>query len=117
VRDYAPEILDAHASAFPAVRELTDILPRAEVFRWDVPEDCTDWFMAGLWSRPELYLRPDVRAASSVWHQLDNATVDAVVARLAQDLQNGLWDERHGDLRTRDALDVGVRIIRSRLDG
>jgi hypothetical protein len=78
-----------------------------------VPTDCTDAFFAALWSRPELYMLPEVRAATSVWHQLPETTVDAVIARLADDLNTGRWDKRHGELRTLPALDVGVRIVRA----
>jgi SAM-dependent methyltransferase len=113
VSEYAPEILDWHASAFPSISFLLEQLPGALSTPWLVPTDCTDVFFAALWSRPELYLQPEVRAATSVWHQLPETTVDAALARLAGDLKTGRWDERHGDLRTLPALDVGVRIVRA----
>jgi SAM-dependent methyltransferase len=113
VSEYAPEILDVHASGFPSISFLREQLPGAMSTPWLVPTDCTDAFFVALWSRPELYLQPEVRAATSVWHQLSEETVDAVVTRLADDLKTGRWDERHGELRTRPALDVGVRIVRA----
>ncbi|MDP9336862.1 MAG: methyltransferase domain-containing protein [Actinomycetota bacterium] len=113
VSEYAPEILDVHASGFPSISFLLDQLPGAMSTPWLVPTDCTDAFFVALWSRPELYLQPEVRAATSVWHQLPQETVDAVLARLADDLKTGRWDERHGELRTCPALDVGVRIVRA----
>ena len=116
VSDYAPEIFDVHASGFPSISLLREQLPGAMSTPWLVPTDCTDAFFVALWSRPELYLRPEVRAATSVWHQLPETTVDAVIARLADDLETGRWDERHGELRTRPALDVGVRIVRADVD-
>lgn len=113
VSEYAPEILDWHASAFPSISFLLEQLPGALSTPWLVPTDCTDVFFAALWSRPELYLQPEVREATSVWHQLPQETVDAALARLADDLKSGRWDERHGELRTWPVLDVGVRIVRA----
>jgi SAM-dependent methyltransferase len=111
VSDYAPEILEVHASGFPSISFLLEQLPGATSTPWLVPTDCTDSFFVALWSRPELYLRAEVRAATSVWHQLPEKTVDVVLTRLAADLRTGRWDQRHGELRTRAALDVGVRIV------
>lgn len=37
--------------------------------------------------------------------------VDNAMRRLAADLASGRWDELHGDLRQRNTLDVGVRIV------
>ena len=39
----------------------------------------------------------------------------AVVARLAHDLQTGVWDARYGHLRTLPQLDVGLRLITAEL--
>jgi SAM-dependent methyltransferase len=111
VSEYAPEILDVHASGFPSISFLIAELTGAISKPWLVPSDCTDAFFAALWSRPELYLQAEVRASTSVWHQLPEKTVDTVLARLADDLKTGRWDERHGELRNRPAMDVGVRIV------
>ncbi len=110
VRDYAPELLEIH-SAMPTMDELRGLLPGARVTPWPVPADCTDGFLAALWSRPEAHLDPAVRAASSAWHQLPGAVVDRIVSALTGDLASGRWDERHGHLRTQATLDVGVRIV------
>lgn len=111
VQDYAPEMLDIHGSAFPTLAELCGLLPGASVTAWPVPADCTDGFLAALWSRPEAYLDPAVRAASSAWHQLADAVVERIVRDLADDLATGRWDDRHGHLRRAQALDIGVRIV------
>ncbi len=115
VQDYAPEILDLHVSAFPTVADLCRLLPGASVTAWPVPADCTDGFLAALWSRPEAHLDPAVRAASSAWHQLPEPVVDRIVRDLAGDLATGRWDDRHGHLRGAPALDVGVRIVTTAL--
>jgi hypothetical protein len=37
--------------------------------------------------------------------------VERVVAALRRDLEDGSWDERHGELRELDEYDVGLRLI------
>jgi SAM-dependent methyltransferase len=111
VTDYAPEVLDVHLSAFPTLERLTSLLPGAAVSSWEVPADCSDLFHAALWARPELHLDPAVRAASSVWHQMSADVVERAIGSLRADLESGRWDQRHGELRSRLALDVGVRVV------
>jgi SAM-dependent methyltransferase len=113
IRDYLPETLAFHAG-FPSIARLRELLPaaREEVLR--VPRDCTDGFMAAFWGRPEAYLDPAVRAATSPWHQLPSDTVRRALDRLRNDLSTGHWDDRYGDLRRRPDLDVGLRLICAR---
>jgi hypothetical protein len=80
-----------------------------------VPRDCTDGFLAALWARPHALLDPVTRAATSPWYDLPAATVEAVLARLGRDLQDGTWRERYGHLLERAELDVGLRLITSRI--
>jgi SAM-dependent methyltransferase len=110
IRDYLSETLAFHAG-FPSIARLRELLPAAseEVLR--VPRDCTDGFMAAFWGRPEAYLDPAVRAATSPWHQLPADTVQRALDRLRSDLSTGLWDDRYGDLRRRPDLDVGLRLV------
>jgi hypothetical protein len=111
VSDYAPEIMDSHGAMMPTLNQLQAVLPGATLSTWDVPADCRDLFFVALWARPELYLDDAVRAATSVWHLLQPDVVARSIERLRADLASGRWDHRHGDLRSRPALDVGVRLI------
>jgi hypothetical protein len=76
-----------------------------------VPRDCTDLFFFALWARPELFLDDEVVKSMWIWNIIDPVERDAGRARLAADLADGTWDERHGSLREADALDVGMRIV------
>jgi SAM-dependent methyltransferase len=76
-----------------------------------VPRDCTDLFFFALWARPELFLDDEVVQSMWIWNVLDPAARDAGRARLAADLADGTWDERHGALREAEALDVGMRLV------
>jgi SAM-dependent methyltransferase len=115
VRDYAPEMLASHAAAFPSIAALERALPSVSVSVLEVPNDCSDRFMAALWATPEAYLDAELRDATSAWHQLPPGVADRAVAALRRDLASGRWDERHGHLRRRPSLDVGLRIVRSEL--
>jgi SAM-dependent methyltransferase len=111
IRDYLPELLAAHAAAFPSISRLLDLLPGATTRAIPVPRDCTDGFMAAFWGRPEAYLDPAIRAATSPWHQLAPETVNRALDHLRRDLANGAWDQRYGRLRRRRELDVGLRLV------
>ena len=100
----------------PALDRLQSLLPDATVSPWPVPADCTDLFCAALWARPELYLEAEVRAAASAWHQLSPDVVGRAIGSLAEDLVSGRWDQRHNDLRSMPALDVGVRLVTAELE-
>jgi SAM-dependent methyltransferase len=117
IRDYVPESLVAHAASFPAISWLLDALPGASVLPLPIARDCTDGFMVAYWGRPEAYLDPAIRAATSPWQQLPAHVVDRALDRLQADLRDGEWDRRYGRLRRRETLDVGVRLIRSELPG
>jgi SAM-dependent methyltransferase len=111
VSDYAPEIVDAHAGTFPSIASMVELLPGARAVTWEVPADCSDLFFAALWARPEAYLDPAIRSATSVWHQLPTQVADRALERLHDDLETGAWDARHGHLRRLPALDTGVRLV------
>ena len=115
VRDYLPEILGEPAR--PSLQQVLDALPAATVQPLLAPRDCTDRMFATLWARPEEYLDPRIRAATSVWHQFPEAVSTRALERLRRDLDSGAWDERYGHLRTTPEWDVGLRLIRAELAG
>jgi len=49
--------------------------------------------------RPETYLNPAIRAASSPWHRVPPTTVARVLGELERDLASGEWNRRYGHLR------------------
>lgn len=114
-RDYLPEIVKHDRGTFPTVARLRDVLPKVRVETIPVPADCTDGFCVALWSRPEAHLDPGVRRASSIWHLLPDSVVEPALDRLRRDLETGEWDRRYAELRTRASLDVGLRLVCSKL--
>jgi SAM-dependent methyltransferase len=115
VQDYLPEILEGQARFLPSVADVTAVLSRATVEPILVPRDCTGRMFATLWARPEDYLDPEIRRATSVWHHLPDGVEDRAIEQLAADLESGAWDERHGYLRTTPEWDVGLRLITAKL--
>jgi SAM-dependent methyltransferase len=116
IRDYVQEMLPAHAAAFPPIKWLLGALPGATPTQMPVPRDCTDGFMAAFWGRPEAYMDPHIRSGTSPWHKLPPVAVTRALRRLQHDLECGEWDRRHGHLRQRSTLDVGLRLIRAELE-
>jgi SAM-dependent methyltransferase len=111
VKEYAPEMASTHVASLPAIGTLVSLLPGAEVRSVPVPLDCTDGFLAAFWGRPEAYLDPEVRRATSPWHQIPARARERAVRRLSQDLADGTWDRRHGHLRSQRSHDVGMRLV------
>ena len=115
IRDYLPEVAQNRERFLPSLTRLLSALPTATVQPILCPCDCTDRMFATLWARPEQYLDPRVRAATSVWSQLPDAVSARALGQLRRDLASGKWDERYGHLRTTRELDVGLRLIRAEL--
>jgi len=114
-RDYLPEIVAHDREAFPSIGHLEAVLPNLRVDAIPVPADCADGFCVALWGRPEAHLDPGVRRASSIWHLLPAAVVEPALERLRRDLESGEWDRRHGHLRSRPSLDIGLRLVTAEL--
>lgn len=113
VRDYFPAIAGLHRDRVYSL-VLAAELPAAGVEPIPIPRDCSDLFFAALWARPELLLDPDVVRPMWVWQSLSEADRRQGSERLAADLASGAWEERNGDLRELDELDLGLRIIVSK---
>lgn len=114
-RDYFPGILDFHTRVMPPIEDLTALLPNASVEPVPIPSGCTDGFWLAIWDRPEMHLDPDIRRASSSWHQMPADEVEHGLAKLQADLESGRWDKRNGHLRETPQLDVGLRLVTAEL--
>lgn len=113
--DYIPEVVVVEQTRFPTLKQVTDALAQgsAEV-RVDVvpvPRDCTDGFGEAFYARPEAFLRPEVRAATSGLVLTDPAAVQRGLDRLEDDLASGAWDRAYGHLREQAERDGALRLI------
>lgn len=111
LREYLPEAAAFEDARTASTDRLADLLggAREEVVR--IPHDCEDGFAAAYWRRPHAYLDPGVRAGISLFSQVDAATVEPGLARLADDLETGRWHARHAELRGLETVDVGYRLL------
>jgi SAM-dependent methyltransferase len=105
---YFGHIIEADRRRFPPLADLVSLLGQAQVTPVNVPEDCVDGFMGAYWRRPAEYLKPDVRAAMSSFATNQS---EMALARLAQDIRDGTWAQKHGDRLPHAAIDLGYRLI------
>jgi SAM-dependent methyltransferase len=109
VRDYLPEFVSL-AMAGPTLKEKARLL-EASVQVVPIPWDCHDGFFHAFWRRPQAYLDPAVRQASSPWAQVGRAVEDRAVAALAADLATGLWQQRNSQITDLESIDLGARLL------
>jgi SAM-dependent methyltransferase len=111
-REYLPELEEWTLERLPSVEEIeVDLGCRVERRPLPIPRDCRDGFLRAFWGRPEAYLEESVRRNISQFNLIDPVTVEHGVDRLRVDLATGVWDSRHGHLRTLGSLDLGYVIL------
>ncbi len=109
--DYVPDIDELETGRFASLSSIVDALGAHTVERFEIPYDFTDGFQAAFWRRPEMYLDPEVRAASSTFASLPPEVVEPGIERLRRDLQTGKWRDAYGELLALDSADFGHRIV------
>ncbi|MGH3630114.1 MAG: class I SAM-dependent methyltransferase [Sciscionella sp.] len=98
--DYLPTRLEVERRRFPPIDDIRAQLGGTSVVEpLPIPVDCSDGFVEAFYGRPEALLDPVVRDAQSTWQFVDDATVQAGLTSLAEDLRSGAWDACHGHLR------------------
>ena len=115
-RDYMPELDAWTVGRLPSLTEITEVLGPLERRPVPVPRDCRDGFLRAFWGRPEAYLDEGIRRNISQFNLVDPAAVRRGIDLLARDLSDGAWDERNGQLRELDELDLGYVLLVARLD-
>jgi SAM-dependent methyltransferase len=112
-RDYFPEMLSLKRRAGASSGGLMARLPGSTSAPIPVPRDCSDLFFAALWARPEMLFDEEVVQPMWVWQSISEEARSRGRECLVADLESGAWDERHGHLRERSELDVGLRLVLS----
>jgi SAM-dependent methyltransferase len=112
MKDYLPEVAQLDARTFPACEQIVAWLGgRTEVTTLEISRDTPDWMGGSFWAHPERVLDPRARAGTSGFARMTPEIVDRVVQAVRADLESGLWDKRYGELRHRETLDVGLRLL------
>ena len=114
--DYFSEITGEAYELFPPVAEVIAAVDavtgrRGEAHAFPLPHDLTDRFMQATWNAPEAYFDASLRANHSGFAKADQTVVERSLAKLREDLDSGVWDARHGHLRTQQTLDAGYRFL------
>jgi SAM-dependent methyltransferase len=116
--DYLHEVAALDERIFPSPDALTGWLGGAvEVQTLPISRDTSDWMLGSFWAHPERVLDERARANTSGFARMPDDVVQRVVSSLRRDLEDGSWDARHGELRTLDEHDVGLRLIIARRAG
>lgn len=110
ITDYVPEIAPRDAG-LASLNLVMQTLRVDDVVNIPVPRDCADGFCGAYWNRPEMYLDDDARAAISAFATLDDGIATAAMTQLARDIESGAWDDRYGELRALDEMDLGYRLV------
>lgn len=115
VRDYLPEIAELDGRRLPSTERVATALAgadrRVDVHELPIPRDMADGMLAAFWARPGVYLDPAIRAGMSIFASMDEATVEAAMARLRSDLDDGTWARRNAELLDQDELENGYRLL------
>jgi SAM-dependent methyltransferase len=110
--DYIPELVSLDEAQMPKMAAYENWLGAVEISAVPIPHDCTDGFLCAYWRRPAAYLDPRIRAAISSFWAIDDFSRG--LERLASDLESRIWEQRYGDLLSRDAMDLGYRLVVTR---
>ena len=107
--DYLPALATLDEAQMPAMADYERWLGGVNVTPVLVPHDCSDGFLYAYWRRPAAYLDPYIRSGSSSFWALDDTA--AGLQKLKQDLESGAWEQRYGELLSRDSYDAGYRLV------
>lgn len=112
LNDYIPEVRAVEASRFPPIQRIATALGApVEVSSVPIPLNCRDGFNEAYYGRPEALLDPEARLACSSWSLVPKPAVERFVHDLSSDLASGLWDVKHGHLRSQPFFDGPLRLV------
>ena len=114
--DYFPSIFEAGYQIFPPIEDVKSMLAGATGrtvadLAFPLPPDLNDAFLAACWRRPEMYLQPEVRAGMSGFMLAPPDEVAHGLEHLRQDLHDGTWQCKYGQVLTWESFDAGYRFI------
>jgi SAM-dependent methyltransferase len=109
--DYVPAIDELESSRFATLSRIADALDAHTVVPFAIPHDFIDGFQGAFWRRPEMFLDPQVRAASSTFASLPPELVEPGIEQLRHDLQTGEWHTTYAELIGHERVDLGHRIV------
>ena len=110
--EYAPELIAAERRRYPRIDTVRACIGgpvRVETI--PIPHDCTDGFQEAFYARPEQFLDARVRRSQSAWGFVGADIEARIVRTLAEDLEKGVWDRRHGHWRAAAQFEGSLRLV------
>jgi SAM-dependent methyltransferase len=99
--EYGPDVIATEARRYPAIASIAAALgPRTAIDAVPIPLDCVDGLNEAYCGRPERLLDPRVPLSCSAWGFVSSLAVERFVKTLGRNLGDGVWDARHGHLRS-----------------
>jgi SAM-dependent methyltransferase len=108
VQDYFPEFIEADRKRLPTMASLRPFFSQLQILSVPIPHDCCDGFLGAYWRRPAEYLREEIRNGISSFAAGPDLTA---LKRLEDDLQSGRWQQRYGEILSKQELDIGYRLL------
>lgn len=116
MKDYLTEVQAIDNRIFPEPRSIANWLgPHTTIDTVPVSRDTPDHTLLSFWAHPERVLDPEARAATSGFSRQPSQVVDCAIRTLTADLESGVWEAAHGELRRQESLDCGLRIIHGKV--
>ena len=112
---YFPGLVAIDRARVVSVAEISDTIGPVETHIIPIPHDCTDGFDIGFWRRPQAYLNRSTLRSMSNFALLNPVELEQGVRRLANDLDDGTWEQEYGHLLVLDELDLGLRLVVHRI--
>ena len=114
--DYFPDFISDTLDTFPNTKEIAQTFSRitqteVNIIPFLLPRDLKDLFAAAGWCQPEIYLKPQIRNGISTFSKMSEKNLKAGISRLATELDNGVWQQKYGNLLQQDYFDAGYRIL------
>ncbi len=112
--EYFPVFRTQIRRSFPSIEEIRSFLGGDEELLsipFYLPHDLADGFAGAAWRYPERYLDQDFRNGTSAFQMIDPRDCQQGLDALSADLRSGIWDSRHGVLRSLDEYDHGYTFI------
>ena len=114
--DYFPDFISDTLDTFPSTKNIVQIFSQitqkeVEIIPFLLPPNLKDLFAAAGWRKPEIYLNPEIRKGISTFNKMPEKNLKAGISKLATELDNGVWQQKYGDLLGQDYFDAGYRIL------
>ena len=83
----------------------------AKVNKFELHYDLKDNFLSASWRKPENYLKEEIRSGISTFSLLTKKEINQGADLLKDDLNNGEWDRKYGEIKIKEYFDSGYRFL------